>query len=263
MMLTLMKILPLLIGHLVPEDCPYWMLFKLLREITDIVMSPVMSLDATYYIEEVVRDHHCQFLRLFPECHLTPKHHFMVHYGEAIRRCGPLRHLWCMRYESKHQAAKKVGDLSNNFKNIALTVATQYTLTSFSKWELDDIWPTTTVGQPLDGDFLSSVCYRGVLFKPGCVVCHGVSGENPVLSIVTTIECNNSQFAFNCTKLVVSDFSEHFCAYPVANSDSTCRVLLRDLTYTLHMFTHFNFRGESFVFLPYRFGSKFTSTSLY
>lgn len=48
----------------------------------------------------------------FQEQNLTPKHHFLIHYGEAIRRNGPLSEYWCMRFEAKHKMAKLVASAS-------------------------------------------------------------------------------------------------------------------------------------------------------
>ena len=38
-------------------------------------------------------------------------------------RCGPLRHMWCMRYEAKHHHFKQLARVIGNFKNIAKTLA--------------------------------------------------------------------------------------------------------------------------------------------
>ena len=51
--------------------------------------------------------HHHQLLkRLFRTRNLLSKHHFMIHYPRCIRNIGPLLHMWCMRYESKHNFFK-------------------------------------------------------------------------------------------------------------------------------------------------------------
>lgn len=43
----------------------------------------------------------------------TPKHHFSLHFVEDIRRFGPLRHVWCMRFESKNQEHKRAARTGN------------------------------------------------------------------------------------------------------------------------------------------------------
>ena len=226
-------------------------------------MSPVLSIDATFYLESLVTDHHSQYLKVFQDKNLTPKHHFMLHYGEAIRRCGPLRHLWCMRFESKHQIAKKVGDLSNNFKSIAITVATQYTLSTFCSWALNEIFPKTIIGKTIDGNKVSSIRYRGVLLKPGCVIRYGSCSDVPGLAMVDSITCDGSVFMLKCKKLAVDDYCEHYCAFPIDRSDICCEILLSEVKCTEPLFVHFNHVGKEFVYLPSLFTSSFNSTDLY
>lgn len=49
---------------------------------------------------------------------LTPKCHYLIHYPRLILMNGPLRPLWCMRYESKHQYFKNIASKCRNFVNI-------------------------------------------------------------------------------------------------------------------------------------------------
>ena len=41
-------------------------------------------------------------------------------------RCGPLVHMWCMRYESKHSYFKNLARVVGNFKNILKTLAVRH-----------------------------------------------------------------------------------------------------------------------------------------
>ena len=52
-----------------------------------------------------------------------PKHHYMTHYGEAIRKFGPPMSYWTGRFESKHRVAKGTAESAKNFKNISRTVS--------------------------------------------------------------------------------------------------------------------------------------------
>ena len=52
-----------------------------------------------------------------------PKHHFLTHYGQAIRLFGPPLTYWTGRFESKHRISKNIAETSKNFKNISLTVS--------------------------------------------------------------------------------------------------------------------------------------------
>lgn len=62
----------------------------------------------------------------FPDVRVTPKFHYLIHYPTMVKRCGPLRDLWCMRFEAKHQYFKAVANSLGNFINIALTLATRH-----------------------------------------------------------------------------------------------------------------------------------------
>ena len=58
--------------------------------------------------------------------HITPKFHYVVHYATMMARYGPLRDLWCMRYEAKHQYFKALSKSLGNFINIALSLASRH-----------------------------------------------------------------------------------------------------------------------------------------
>ena len=40
-----------------------------------------------------------------------------------MSRCGPLTHMWCMRYEAKHRFFKQIAKVTGNFKNIAKSLS--------------------------------------------------------------------------------------------------------------------------------------------
>lgn len=57
---------------------------------------------------------------------LTPKAHFLTHYASIIRKVGPLRHMWMMRFESKHKVFTDAAHRTSNFINIRKTLAMQH-----------------------------------------------------------------------------------------------------------------------------------------
>ena len=63
-----------------------------------------------------------------------PKHHYMCHYGEAIRKFGPPLCYWTGRYESKHRIAKGTVESSKNFVNITSTLAVRQQMRLASKY---------------------------------------------------------------------------------------------------------------------------------
>ncbi|KAJ8018321.1 hypothetical protein HOLleu_43753 [Holothuria leucospilota] len=128
-MMCLAFSLPLIIGNEIEEDCEIWELYLLLLDIFKIVMSPTLSLSATYALKALIRDHHQLFLNLFPERNLSPKQHFLIHYPRSLRCLGPLIQYSSMRFEGKHKVFKNVANFSCNFQNIAKTLAVKHQVT--------------------------------------------------------------------------------------------------------------------------------------
>ena len=91
-------------------------------------MAPSISYAGTLVLKTlpVIRDHHRLFLPLFPDKHLIPKQHFLVHYPRLIQLLGPLSQYSCLRKEAKHRPLKQWARTCNNFKNIAKTVTERH-----------------------------------------------------------------------------------------------------------------------------------------
>ena len=62
------------------------------------------------------------FAALYPD-QFVPKHHYLVHLPRQIIDFGPLRNVWCMRYEGKHSYFKQLIGRSKSFKNVPKTLA--------------------------------------------------------------------------------------------------------------------------------------------
>ena len=123
----LYRILPFLIGNSVPNDEKIWKLYLLLRDITDILFAPRIEQESILYLKVQIGEFIEEFAQLFPG-KVTPKLHYLLHYPGAIQRFGPLRHIWCMRFEGKHQYFKQVANVVRNFRNISFTLSQRHQL---------------------------------------------------------------------------------------------------------------------------------------
>ena len=84
----LIRLLPLMIGDLIPTDSDQnWMNFLRLVKIIEYVCAPATTLAIAGYLEILIDEHHSSFKELYPHRPLTPKFHHMVHYPEWIQRC--------------------------------------------------------------------------------------------------------------------------------------------------------------------------------
>lgn len=65
-------------------------------------------------LEMKIKEAHKKFLEVpeFADLWL-PKHHFTLHFPDDIRRFGPPRFYWCMRFEAKNQECKRAACTGN------------------------------------------------------------------------------------------------------------------------------------------------------
>lgn len=123
---TLLRLLPLIIGELIPENDITWGVILKLKDLVELLATPSFTDQSLCYLEENISVHRQLLQEAFPDCKLRPKHHFIEHYPYLIRCFGPLLDCWTIRFEAKHSFFLKVVRDVNNFKNILLTLATRH-----------------------------------------------------------------------------------------------------------------------------------------
>lgn len=78
------RVLPLIIGDLVYEEDEHWENFLQLMDIVDILFSPKITAETAAYLAALIKDHHEEFQRLYPENNIIPKMHFMIHMARLM-----------------------------------------------------------------------------------------------------------------------------------------------------------------------------------
>ena len=78
-MWCLLRLLPLIMGDLVPEGDPYWENYLTLLKIINYVFAPVTSLDIAGHLRQLIEEHHETFVELYPHKPLPPKFHYLIH----------------------------------------------------------------------------------------------------------------------------------------------------------------------------------------
>lgn len=212
-MWCLFRALPVMIGELIPADCEEWELYRMLSEINSLSFRPYHTIDSTHYLDYLVEEHHLLFMKLYPAKPLTPKQHNLCHYGEAIRRNGPLTQFSAMRSEANHQLAKITAGLSCNFTNVPLTVARKYQLKAFGDWCQNKIFPENSIQHASAGG-VRSITVNGSRILVGC--CLAVSnGLLKVTNLSTDNQGNPTVEGFFLDPL----WSPSLMAYTVSNSN--------------------------------------------
>ena len=65
-------------------------------------MSVDYSVDDLLTLEGMIGDFYDAFLEAFGEQWTLPKHHFLLNLPLQMYLFGPMRYIWCMRFEAKH-----------------------------------------------------------------------------------------------------------------------------------------------------------------
>lgn len=103
-----------------PEGEPAWQVLMDLKDIVELVVSPVHTDESISYPEMKISEHRQRHQELFPNVKLLPKHHFLEHYPEMVKSFGPLVSLWTMCSEAKHSFFKQVARHTNCLKKCSL-----------------------------------------------------------------------------------------------------------------------------------------------
>nr|XP_024657554.1 uncharacterized protein LOC106676865 isoform X1 [Maylandia zebra] len=230
----LLRNVPLMFGDLVQVGDSYWHLLLLLLQIVNIVFSPVLSEGMTIYLKHLIIDHHQLFKQLFPTLSLLPKHHFMIHYPRSIRNIGPILHMWCMRYEAKHNFFKKQ---LKSFKNITMTLAKKHQSCMAMYWESFSLerlalgpGKMVTLGELKEGPEIALkfgaalstsvfsakwIKHHGTEYRPDFIICTEVVSEIPVFYKIKSIVVKDD-IALLCGKLMETlCFDDHYHAFKV------------------------------------------------
>lgn len=231
----LLRHMPLIFGDLVQRDDKHWHLLMLLLQIVNIVFSPVLTEGITVYLKHLIVEHHRLFKYLFPAKNLLPKHHFMIHYPRCIRNVGPILHMWCMRYEAKHNFFKTQ---LKSFKNITKTLAKKHQRYMALHWESFSqdrlaIGPgkMVQVGELKEGSKIAAklkaalstnvlsvkwVKHHGTEYRRDLIVCVEVAIEMPVFIQIKTIVVKDEQVVLIGSDVETICFDEHCHAFKVA-----------------------------------------------
>ena len=99
-MWCLARLLPLMIGDIVPEHSEHWECFLSMLTIVDYAFAPVTSAEIVPYLKTLIKEHHECFCAIYPLCTVIPKLHYVIHLPDFMLRCD-LVHSWCLKCSNK------------------------------------------------------------------------------------------------------------------------------------------------------------------
>lgn len=121
----LMVNVPFILLDLKKDILPYWQPVQTLLNCMQVIYSPKICEQDIKSREKFIHQHLTSVQDIFKR-KLTPKHHFLVHYPEYIRRMGPPIHHWTMRLESKHRVLTEISRRKMNFISLTKTLANEH-----------------------------------------------------------------------------------------------------------------------------------------
>lgn len=254
-MMCLVQILPFLIGDKVPANDDMWKLYLLLRDIIDTVFADTCSVADGIYLKCKIEDHHTLFMTLFPDRHLLPKHHNMVHYPQVMMRVGPLSRCSSMRFEAKHNESKRLCTVVCCFKDICKTVVDRHQLNqcvriAAGKNAQYDIVPVKveicTVNEMLEADIILSsisglqryddishsecVSVCGTEYRTNMVIVVDAGDEPSFCQIIRCLIVTDHVY-FLCQNFRASYYDDYLHAYYVQKDTGLQVVCHRGLRY--------------------------------
>lgn len=239
---ALIRLLPLIVGSRVPEGDSAWQVLLTLKDIVELVVAPVHTVESIAYLDFKISEHRDRFLEVFPEQKLIPKHHFLEHYPALIDKYGPLVGVWTMRFEAKHSFFKQVVRHTNSFQNVLLTLATRHQMmmayhmhgtsdvgkpalcvTKISVMPLDvlhsDIQEALREISPLlsSVQLASAVTYNGTRYTVGMILSYGSTGGLPDFAEIIQIAILDNCVHF-IVKLLAAWYEEHLRSFQLVDT---------------------------------------------
>ncbi|XP_031329088.1 uncharacterized protein LOC116160090 [Photinus pyralis] len=239
-MLTLIRYLPLLVGHEVPREDQVWKLYLSLRQVVEILLSPILLNGTALYLQTLVDELNEIYLEV-TKTKLKPKFHNLVHYHSAISKYGPVVHLWSMRFEAKHRLSKMAARASSNRINITLSLAMKQQLALneiFMKGKLSNVLSTGPKHNDLslfDKVFLTRelsldnskllqrinwAAMSSVRYDKGCILVYDSKPQGDYDDVIFTVV--DKLYLYDSTQLIISgvtldtiEFDDHLCTFKV------------------------------------------------
>ena len=75
-MWTLGRLLPVMIGHIIPEDNPHWLHYSEVLDTMDLYFSPFVCPQTPGYLKVLIEQNLQAFQDLYPDSSILPKMHF-------------------------------------------------------------------------------------------------------------------------------------------------------------------------------------------
>lgn len=179
----------------------YWVLYKCLRQILDILMSPRIIYEWFFELHHLVLI--LNSLYFLVSGSFKPKFHYLCHYPALMILYGPLIHFSCLRFESFHRHIRSTALAVSSSKNLLVTIAKKLCLNMCSLFnEIRDPrkYEEGTVDKSHFDEckkYLNYVEMHGTIYKKGSVVVVDNENIEKVFGKIVSLYAENDEITFN------------------------------------------------------------------
>lgn len=220
-----------------------------------IVLAPNITNNMLDELQITIKKHHELLMKEF-SVSLIPKDHIIIHYVMIIKKMGPPKTFWTMRYESKHGYLKDLANKLKNFKDIAYTLSVRHQKCMLSLWKNKDsssfepilknfkrqnlsstnynviIMNGLHISTEIDIYVGKSVQFRGTNLKLNKFICSSFSNDLPNFSKILFIFSVNAEIYAVCESWHTLKISSSCLGYIVKNTSVLFILKIIDLPYT-------------------------------
>jgi hypothetical protein len=218
--------LPLMIGHLVEKQSPYWKLFLCLRLVMKTVFNREYPLGTPEFAHSLIKELIERYVGCFGPT-VPPKLHWLLHYRIVMNNVGPLMNISCHRFETKHQQFMKIGKHLHCRKNFTASLSIKHQLVVAAYLQDDNLVEENILYGPLNqidienkGKFIvtSNLNLNGKILKKNVVVKIDLNDDFlPIFGLIRHVIKDDAIKCFQiyCQVLETKGFNEHYCSFEV------------------------------------------------
>ena len=114
---SLARIFPIIMGEKLKNN-DFFLDFLEILNIFRYLMGDSFNTTSLEKLKTQIDNYLKNFKKLYDEEKIIPKQHFLIHYPSIVRKFGPPKLYWTMRFEAKHSYFKRVDTATHNHVNL-------------------------------------------------------------------------------------------------------------------------------------------------